>query len=293
MGLRIRTNMASVNAQRNLERSTGSLQQDMEKLASGYRINKAADDAAGLAISEKMKGRIRSLGQAQRNANDGISLVQVAEGSMNEMSNILTRMRELATQSASDTVGNLERTFTNREYTQLTDEIDRIAKTTEFNGRPLLQGADAIGASDFTLHVGAGDGTIENTDTIKLPIEVMKIDAAETLGLGRTSEIGPEEIGGDFSRETAAEKLTVIDRALESLANNRAYLGSSQNRLTSTVNNLGIQIENMKGAHSRVKDVDFAEASANFTQDRIIQQGGVSVLAQANNAPELALQLLR
>jgi len=265
----------------------------MEKLSSGYRINKAADDAAGLGIADKMKGRIRSLNQAQRNANDGISMIQVAEGSMNEISNILTRMRELATQSSSDTIGNLERVFANREYTQLVDEIDRIARTTDFNGRPLLLGLDALGQEDFVLHIGGGDAQEANTDALYIDMDVLKIETVETLNLGKEAEIGPAAIGDDFSRTTAAEKLTVVDQALEAVANNRAFLGAQQSRLNSTVGNLGIQIENLKSAHSRIRDVDFAAVTASFTQNRILQQGGAAVLAQANQAPELALSLLR
>ncbi len=293
MGLRVQTNMASINATRNLGTATKALNEDIEKLSSGYRINKAADDAAGLAISEKMRGRIASLGQAKRNANDGISMVQTAEGSMNEISNILIRLREVATQAASDTVGNTERTFINREYVQLVNEVDRISKTTDFQGRPLLQGSEALGIEDFTLHVGAGDGTIENTDRININMDVIQVDAFGKLGLGVGDEVGPTEIGGDFDRSVAAEKLTVIDSALENISNNRSFLGATQSRLGSTINNLGIQIENMQSAKSRIRDVYFASATASYTQNKILQAGGVSVLAQANNMPELALSLLR
>src|SRR6476661_6839474 len=163
MGLRIRTNVASLNAQRNMGLSTAATGENMAKLSSGFRINKAADDAAGLAISENMSAKIRSLGQAKRNASDGISLVQVAEGSFNEVSNILVRLRELATQAASDTIGNTERSYTNREYTQLVQEIDRISNTTSFNGIDLLKGEEGLpDATMFTLHIGGGDGSKEN-----------------------------------------------------------------------------------------------------------------------------------
>jgi len=294
MGLRIKTNIASINAQRNLSQSTAAEGESMAKLSSGYRINKAADDAAGLAISETMKAKIRSLGQAKRNANDGISLVQVAEGSMNEVSNILVRLRELATQSASDTIGNKERSYTNREYTQLVQEIDRITNTTEFNGISLLKGQAAVGDDDtmFTLHVGAGDGTKPNTDTIHIGVQDLQMDT-ETLGLGTGSEIGPTEPDEAFTRETAAEKLNVIDKALEHVASGRAYLGAQQSRLNSTINNLGVQVENLQSANSRIRDVDFAEETATFTQNKILQQAGMSVLAQANQAPEAVLSLLR
>lgn len=299
MGLRIRTNTASVNAQRNLSKSTEAMQGNMTKLSSGYRINKSADDAAGLAISESMKGNIRSLEQARRNANDGISLVQVAEGSYSEVTNIMVRLRELATQAASDTLGNSERTFTNREYNQLVNEIDRITNTTKWNNLPLLQGRDKLteAAGDdslFVIHVGAGDGLEENTDTISIGVENLKIDVNE-LGLVSDdgSNIGPAEIGGEFSRQKAAEKLGVIDRALNQMAHNRSYLGAQQSRMTSAVNNLGIQIENLKSANSQIRDVDFAEETASFTQNRILQQAGMSVLSQANQAPEVVMSLLR
>jgi flagellin len=293
MGLRIKTNVASINAQRNLSKATGDLGENIAKLSSGYRINKAADDAAGLAISESLKARVRSLGQAKRNANDGVSFIQIAEGSMNEISNIMVRLRELATQAASDTVGNTERSYTNREYTQLVDEIERISNSTEFNGIPLLKGTDAVGGEEmFTLHVGAGDGLAENTDTIRVGIENIQIDL-ETLGLGREAEIGPVDPSDSFERSTAAEKLNVIDTALQKVASNRAYLGAQQSRLGSTITNLGVQIENLQSANSRIRDVDFADETAAFTQNKILQQAGVSVLSSANQAPEAALALLR
>lgn len=293
MGLRIRTNIASLNAQRNLNNSTTASGESMARLSSGYRINKSADDAAGLAISESMKAKTRSLEQAKRNAMDGTSMVQVAEGSMNEVSNILVRLRELATQSASDTIGNTERVFTNREYTSLVDEIQRISNTTSWNGVPLLSGQDAVGDDTmFTIHVGSGDGSKENTDQIRIGVEAMKVNI-EDLGLGKEAEIGPMNIGDDFTRETAAGKLSVIDNALQTIASNRSYIGAQQSRLNSTVNNLGVQIENLKSANSRIRDVDFAEESATFTNNKILQQAGASVLTQANAAPEVALSLLR
>ncbi len=294
MGLRIRTNVASLVSQRQLGTSNASVQDSLEKLSSGFRINKSADDAAGLAISETLRAKVRSLTQAQRNANDGVSLVQVAEGSMNEVSNILIRLRELATQAASDTIGTRERSFTNREYVQLVDEIDRISNTTEFNGLNLLQGAEGNNdIKNFSIHVGAGDGSIENTDIIGIDIDDFKLNAKEVLGLNNEAEIGPLDYEDSFARETAAEKLTVIDTALKKVAGQRATLGAKQSRLSSTINNLGIQIENMQAANSRVRDVDFAAETARYTQNKILSQAGISVLAQANQSPELALALLR
>jgi len=293
MGLRIKTNIASLNTQRTMNGTSSAIGESMAKLSSGYRINKAADDAAGLAVSESMKAKMRSLGQAQRNALDGVSIVQTAEGSMNEVSNILVRLRELATQAASDTLGNTERSYTNREYTQLVGEIQRISNTTNWNGTPLLDGGENLSDKGmFTLYIGAGNGLVENTDTMRIGVENIKVNAEE-LGLGTGAEIGPEKIGDDFSRETAAAKLDVIDKALENISSSRSYLGATQSRLNSAINNLGVQIENLKSANSRIRDVDFAEETATLTQNRILQQAGASVLAQANQAPEVAMQLLR
>jgi flagellin len=293
MGLRIRTNVASLNAQRALNQTTDASMNTMQKLASGSRINKSADDAAGLAISESIKAKIRSMEQAKRNANDGISLIQVAEGGFNEVSNILIRLRELAVQASSDTIGNSERSYTNREYIQLVDEIDRIANTTEFNGLKLLQGAEAMGLEEISLHVDIGDGSVPNVDTIIMNADDFRINSDEILGLGREDEIGPINADGEFDRATAAAKIGVIDRALTLVASNRATLGAKQNRLTSTVNNLGVRIENMATANSRVRDLDFAAETASYTQQRILSQAGTSVLSQANAMPELVMTLLR
>jgi flagellin len=276
------------------------MHENMEKLSSGYRINKSADDAAGLAISDTLNGKVRSLDQAKRNANDGVSVIQVAEGSMNEITNILVRMRELATQSASDTISNLERSYANKEYTQLVDEIDRITNSTEFNGLQLLKGKDANPSIEdqFTIHIGAGNGVTNNTDTISIDLDGIKIDARETLGLNGESEIGPSEVpengqSGGFSRTTAAEKLNTIDNAIKKVAANRAELGAKQSRLGSTINNLGIQIENFSTSKSRIKDVDFADETAKFTQNNILSQAGASILTQANSQPNMALGLLQ
>ena len=297
MGLRIKTNISSINAQRSLSTTTNAVRENMQQLSSGYRINKAGDDAAGLAISNNITAKTRSLEQAARNANDGVSLVSIAESGMNEITNILTRLRELATQAASDTISNVERGYTNREYTKLVDEIERIANTTEWNGLKVLQGAannTEFGDDLITIHVGAGDGTVANRDTIKLDINEMSLIPSEDLGLGATgSQIGPETPGDDFTREMAAEKLQTIDQALGRVASTRATLGAQQSRLTSAINSLGIQVENYKSANSRIRDVDFASATAAFTQNRILAQAGASVLAQANTEPEIVMQLLR
>lgn len=292
MGLRIRTNVQSLSAQRQLAMSTKAQGETMEKLASGQRINKSADDAAGLAISEQMRANIRSLGQAKRNANDGVSLIQTAEGSMNEISNILIRMRELTTQAASDTVSNVERAYTNREYSKLVDEIDRISATTEFNGVKVLDGGESSGLENMMIHVGAGDGSEENTDTITFETELVKLDS-EVLNLGNGEEIGPIEPGGDFDRSNIVEKLDILDNAISMVADKRALLGSQQSRLSKTINNLGVAIENQSVAQSRIRDADFAAETAELTQVGIRQQAGAAVLRQANSAPEVALGLLR
>ena len=284
MGLRIRTNIASLNAQRAMSNTSKALNDSMEKLSTGYRINKSSDDAAGLAISEKMRANIGSLGQAKRNANDGISMIQVAEGGMNEVSNILVRLRELSTQSASDTVGPSDREFTNREYTQLVDEIDRIAQTVDFNGVKLLSGGNEQVSDVANIHVGAGDGSVANTDVIQLDIQAMVL-SSDNLGLGNGDEI--------TTREGASEKLSVIDSALSNVASMRATMGAKQNRLNSTINNLGISIENQSAAVSRIRDVDFASEVAVSSQNKILAQSGISILSQANSLPEMAIGLIR
>jgi flagellin len=292
MGMRIRTNVSSLVAQRFMERNNSDMQASMERLSSGYRINKSSDDAAGLAISENLRGQVRGLNVAKRNANDAISLVQVAEGSMNEMSNILIRMRELTIQSGTDTLGEQERSFLNKEYVSLVDEMDRIAKSTEFNGRKIFDLNNDM--KEYVIQVGTkGSDPAANADTITVNLEGLRFDSA-SLGLGKESEIGAKVAGEQGpSRADIADKLGVIDTALNRLATERATLGATQNRLNSAVSNLGISIEAQETARSRIKDVDFAAESAVLTQARIMTQSNSAVLAQANQAPELALNLLR
>ncbi len=292
MGMRIRTNVSSLTAQRHMEKNNQEMSGSLEKLSSGYRINKSADDAAGLAITENLRGQIRGMNVARRNANDAISLVQVAEGSMNEMSNIMIRLRELTVQSASDTLGGQERNFLNREYVTLVDEIDRIANSTEFNGLKIFDPESEL--SEFTIQVGTkGTNPDENTDTISINLEGLKFNS-EALELGKESEIGAKELGDEGpDRATIAEKLTNIDSALGRIASERATLGSVQNRLSSAISNLGISIESQQAARSRIKDVDFAEETATLAQARIMTNSNLSVLTQANAMPEMALQLLR
>ena len=292
MGMRIRTNVPSLIAQRNMDRNNNDMQASLERLSSGYRINKSADDAAGLSISENLRGKIRGLNVAKRNANDAVSLVQVAEGAMNEMSNILVRMRELTVQASTDTIGEQERAFLNKEYVSLVEEMDRIAKSTEFNSRKIFDPDNEL--TQYVIQVGFnGSDPSANIDTMSVNLEGLHF-SPETLGLGRESEIGSVVVGEQGpSREEIAGKLDTVDQALYRLASERATLGAIQNRLGSAISNLGISIEAQETAKSRIRDVDFAQETANLTQARIMTQSTTSVLMQANQSPEMALSLLR
>jgi flagellin len=276
MGLRIATNVQSMNAQRNLGVSNDKQASSLNKLSSGMRITKAGDDAAGLAISEKLKGSIRSMQQANRNANDGISLIQTAEGGINEVSNILLRLRELSVQAASDTVGDQERGFTDKEFQALKSEIDRISQVTKYNGTQLLNGSGA------TLDFQVG---IENSpENDRLQYKTMQTDV--TLGrLGLTET-------GTASKLIAQENLAKIDNAIMSVNENRAGLGALQNRLSSTVQNLSISTENLAAANSRIRDTDMAAETSELTKQSILSQAGTAVLSQANTSQNLALKLL-
>ena len=276
MGLRINTNVASLNAQRNLMGTKLGLDKSLEKLSSGYRINRAGDDAAGLAISENLKAQIRGLKQASRNAQDGVSLVQVAEGSLNEISSILIRLRELAVQAASDTIGPVERQFLNVEYDQLISETDRIADGTEFNGTQLLSGTGSI--LDFQV------GTRNDPNIDRLSFDASKADAnAAALGVNLTSVA---------DKASAQNSLTAIDQAIVSVSAMRADFGAIQNRLQSTISNTAVSVENMAAANSRIRDVDVAEETAELTRNNILLNAGTSVLAQANQSAQTALTLL-
>lgn len=285
MSFRIRTNVSSLTAQRNLSQNIKATNESFEKLSSGYRINKSKDDAAGLAISENLKARTRGLGQAKRNANDGISLIQIAEGGMNEVANILVRMRELSVQAASDTVGDKEREFLNREFVALGKEIDRIAATTEFNGNKLFDGEK----EEFVVQVGVnGTEPDDNQDTISLDVSGLNFNTGE-LGLDAEEAIGGDGVG----RENAVEILTSIDDALSRVASERASIGAMQSRMESTITSLDISIENESAAMSRIKDADFSGETAKMAQSQIMQQASVSVLSNANASADQALALLR
>lgn len=296
MGIRIRTNVTSLIAQRHLDNNNKILGKSLERLSSGYRINKSGDDAAGLAVTENMRGKIRGLGQAKRNANDAVSMLQVAEGAMNEMGNILVRMRELSVQAASDTFGDRDRAFLNREYTQLANEIDRIASTAEFNENKFFVTDEDNPRTNYIIQVGPNDTLPEaNQDTLAINLEGLKFTTKE-LGIGKENEIGPVDMNNAEDgpdRNTIAEKLTVIDKSLERLASERATIGSLQSRLDSTINNLSISVENLNTSMSRIKDVDYAAETAILTRQKILTQSNLSVLSQANQLPEMALSLLR
>lgn len=293
MGLRIRTNVSALSAQRFAQQNSANMNKSLERLSSGYRINQASDDAAGLAVSESTRAKVRGLNQAKRNANDAVSMVQIAEGSLGEMSNILVRLRELTVQSSSDTVGDTERGYLNREYTQLVDEIDRINKTTEFNSLKLF---DESAEDTLTVQVGVNHSSPEdNQDTLSVSLEGLKTLTSEGLGLGKGAEIGPTELDASDSvdRDSIAEKLTNIDGAINRIVSERATLGSVQSRLDKAFSNLSIQTENLETANSRIRDVDFAKETSDLAKSRVLQSSSISVLTQANATPEVALQLLR
>lgn len=279
MGLRIATNVSSLTAQRHLRETRRLLDVSLERLASGYRINRAGDDAAGLAISEKLRGKVRGLVQAQRNANDGISLIQVTEGGLNEVQNILVRLRELGVQAASDTIGPKERRYLNEEVQSLKEEIDRIANATEFNGTVLLDGT----GSSLDIQINTGGLNLLGVDRVSF--DTFKADV-------NLDKLGLEEISCD-SKVNAQKSLELVDNAMENVSSVRGELGALENRLTSTVKNLSISIENLSAAQSRIKDVDIASETGELTQRNILMQAGTSILAQANSIPKLALSLLQ
>lgn len=307
MGLRIRTNVQSLTAQRHMMGSTEEVQKSTERLASGYRINRGADDAAGFAIAEILRADVRSLVQSRRNANDGISLIEVAEGGLNEINNIMIRLRELGVQAASDTIGTRERKYLNQEYFALKDEVDRIAVSTEFNGTRLLTGNHAMPEELMEDHnlppleIQVGKDYYLNADSleVKNPINVIRIDLSklnaftdgeDSLNLGNTLD---EEGTRVDSKEKAQLSINVIDGAMQKVASYRADLGAVQNRLEKTDKAIALQVEALSAARSRIKDVDFASETANMTQQSILQQAGASVLAQANQQPQIALKLLQ
>ncbi|OEU74094.1 MAG: flagellin [Desulfuromonadales bacterium C00003107] len=275
MALTINTNVQSLNAQRNLGKSQGSLAKSMQRLSSGLRINSAKDDAAGLAISDRMTAQIRGMNQAARNANDGISLAQTAEGALGEVTNMLQRMRELAVQSANGSNTTADRTALDSEFGALSTEIDRIADTTQFNGKTLLDGTMASGV-DFQIGANAGQ-----TITVS-------VGDANTAVLA-SGDLAGAAIGTASGAQSA---ISVLDSAINDVDTIRGELGAVQNRFESTIANLNNVSENLSAARSRILDADIAQETSNMTKMNILQQAGVSILSQANQTPQLALSLL-
>jgi flagellin len=274
MGLRVNTNVASINAQRSLSAVSERLGGNFRRLSTGLRISTAADDAAGLAISERLRSQVRSLEQAKRNANDGISFVQTAEGALNEVSSILIRLRELAIQSSNGTVSDQDKATLDEEFSSLVSEVDRIGQSTEFNGIKLLDGS----SSSVSFQVGFG--TTAGIDTLSVSL---------SAALSTSLALDSLDIGSTGSTTTA---LTNIDSAINSVSSLRGSLGAVQNRLGSTINTLAITSENLSAAESRIRDVDVAYETAQLTRNNILQQAAISILSQANQQPQSALQLL-
>lgn len=352
MGLQINTNIAAMNAYRNLSSTQNAMSTSLERLSSGLRINRAADDAAGLAISEKLRAQVGGLNQATSNAQDGISLIQTAEGALNETHSILQRMRQLAVQSANDTNSDSDRTQIQKEVTQLTQELDRISSTTQFNGKNLLDGSfngtfqiganmgqnlavsiGSMGASDLgiegaTLKATAGNGAAV-TDATGAPKGAFSINGtvvsdgsgavvgayddstkavtfnADNGGTVLTfdkSALSDATAGtGTFTVNSAVDVSTqagangaiqTIDDAINQVSGQRADLGAVQNRLQHTVNSLSVAAENLSASESRIRDTDMAKEMTSFTRSQILQQAGVSMLAQANSMPQSVLKLL-
>lgn len=298
--MRINHNITALNTYNKLTANTTATSKSLEKLSSGMKINRAGDNAAGLAISEKMRGQIRGLDQASTNASDGISLIQTAEGALNETHSILQRMRELAVQSANDTNTNDDRAELQKEMNQLIDEIDRISTDTEFNTKKLLNGDAASGATGagkgaIVLHIGANSG-----QTISVGVASMAAS-----GIGRMSGTtladnvadlvtsGAATSGGILTQTDAENAITTVNGAIKMVSAERAKLGAFQNRLEHTINNLSTSSENLSAAEGRIRDVDMAKEMMEFTKNNILSQAAQSMLAQANQQPQNVLQLLQ
>lgn len=277
MSLSIKSNIPSLSAQRSLNKSQTSLQSSLSKLSSGLRVRSAADDAAGLAISQKMGAHIKSIGQAERNANDGISAIQTADGALNEVHGIMDRLRELSVQSSNGTYTNADRKFLNDEFSALKGEIDRIVKVTEFNGTKLLDGS----TTNMSFQVGINKST---NDTIKVSLASMG-----TSNLGGATKVSALSVSTVTKAQSA---IAMIDDAIGDISTQRSKLGAVSNRLNVAVSNLGSYRENLSAANSQIRDVDIAQETANMTRNNILMQAGVSVLAQANQMPSIALGLI-
>ena len=273
MALRINSNIAALSAQRALASVTERLSGNYRRLATGLRISTASDDAAGLAVSERLRAQIRSLDQAKRNAADGVSLVQTGEGALSEVSSILLRLRELAVQSANGSISSSDRETLDEEFQSLVDEVDRIGRATEFNGIKLLDGS----SSSITFQVGSGTDLTINTLSANLEAVLATGLAIDVLGLSTAS--------------AASTAMAALDSAIDSVSRTRGRLGAVQNRLQYTINNLSVQSESLQAADSRIRDVDIAYETAQLTRNTILQQAAIAMLAQANSQPQLALQL--
>ena len=285
MALRINYNYESISAQRNLSQTQGSFFKAIEQLSSGQRINKAADDAAGLAVSEKLKNQVRGLNQAQRNAQDSISLMQVAEGALSETHNLLSRMRELSIQAANDTLTASDRVHIQAEVDQLLSEVDRIATAAQFNGKSLLTGSSV----DLVFHIGAN-----KNDEVSLKGTSLNA-LASSLGPNSISITGMAtgSVASVSYQSSANAAISQLDAAIEEVSTQRGFLGAAQNRMSSAVNSLSVSAENMGAANSRIRDADVAQSVSEMVRTQILQQSTMAVLAQANQAPQMALQLLK
>jgi len=274
----INTNMMSLNSQRALDLSQSDMRRSVERLSSGLRINRAQDDAAGLAISERITAQIRGLSQAMRNANDGVSMLQTTEGAMQEITNALQRMRELAVQAANDTVSTQDKGSLQEEFAALSAEISRITTSTEFNGTKVLDGT----TTSVTLQVG-----FQNATDNEISINMADLTALTSLADDISDDTSSARLG-----DAARAALAKIDADIDTVTSERAKLGAVQNRLESTIRNVANVVENQSAARSRIRDADFAAETANLTRAQILQQAGTAMLAQANVLPQNVLSLL-
>ena len=280
--MRIQHNITALNAHRNLYNNNSSVGKNLEKLSSGYRINRAGDDAAGLAISEKMRAQISGLDMAKKNAEDGVSLVQTAEGALTEVHSMLNRMVELATQSANGTYSSANRSEMQKEINQLRSEIDRIGTATKFNGISLFSANNSI-----TLHVGESGASYNQLKVSFSALSVMALGIASTTGTGTTTAMSITTTTG------AKAAISAINAAIDKVSSMRSTFGALQNRLEHTINNLGVQHENLSAAESRIRDVDMAKEMMAYTKNNILVQASQAMLAQANQVPQGVLQLLQ
>jgi flagellin len=275
--LAIMTNMGSITAQKNVGATGRGIQKSIERLSSGLRLVSAADDAAGMAVSTGLRAQLRGYQQASRNANDGIAILQTAEGAYNTVSEMLTRMRELAVQSANDGLTNKERAYLDTEFSDIIADIDRISAVTEYNGQKLLDGTAGNGSGAMVFQVGTRNTTNDRIDI------TLTSQGSSALGLSgtRVSSLGKSQ-----------SAIAIIDNSLDALATDRTEIGTKLNKLTNAVTNLGITVENLSQANSQIRDVDMASESAQFAKGQVLQQAGVAMLATANQLPNLALRLL-